>query len=166
MDSIERIAWAVGEKDANESLERIARSTGRSGNPTDSGDRIAANPGQSGNDLRQTPAPSLLDAASVARQDKVWQHTPPLRAPPTPMSMLGNDSQLSVTQQGSGEQVALRGVCTKELQLCIAPADECFLDAENLERQDKLLRSFEKLNLNLGHGRRSLLRPVELVCVR
>jgi len=54
------------------------------------------------------------------------------------------------------------GVIAKELQLCITPSEGCFLTASELEAQDRLLRSFGKLNMKFGSTTIGF-QPVQLV---
>lgn len=116
-------------------------------------------------ELRSVFALSGLGSA-VAPLD----HGGPLAHPHTPAAcpkpgLFGPFGTASMVQQGSGRQTT-SGVCTSDLQLVITSAEECFLDAENLKRQERLLRSFEKLTLKLGSRTKGLLRPVELVAAQ
>lgn len=135
--SIDRAASLVG-ADANDIIERLARSTCRSGNTSRNIDSVD----HAG---RRVPSSDLQlrTAAFQQRHDLL--------------------STASPAQPGSSAQLMVEGVCSRDLGLVIMPAEGSFLNHENLKKQEELLRSFEKLSLKLGPNRRGFLHSVQLV---
>jgi len=125
------------DKDARDSIDRIARAF--SGSVSDSVERIARSTSRS-------PGPFLdtgSDAQQQLRKGMLANELPPVFAPPLPIAFGEPDDAINaITARG--------GICARKLSLVIGPAEGGgFLDMPNLKKQDRLLRSFEKMMLKM-----------------
>lgn len=128
-NSIERKTRDLN-RDAIDSIERIAGLA--SGSPSESIERIARSPSKGGgNDSIDGRNSTALERAA-------------------PDAMLSAPIVHEADRSDTGATALIRrGICSRELQLVIAPVDGTFLNLVDLKRQDKFLRSFQKLSMKL-----------------